>query len=684
MKTFINIQLQKVKEELSFDIEDDLLLAYILDITKTADKKITNLINKVKKEHNLKITTYEKNQIRDYLLNKTSNSPYKDLFVKSKENLIDTNDIIEATKLILEGLKKNKTKVEGTIKAKLNLNSKKENFNYLNFIKKYEQDFYQLEIIHLKSKFDINSVKETISSTYDKLQNYHNLIILFEGNEIKWQDIADIAVYCEFFKIEKNFNIFNKNKSKKINELIDFLKNNENIIFNENIIQIIKEFYEGVSYGFQFQDLIISEDNLIKILILQKIELDETPLPCPSCYKTIVRGNSYPKLLQKSFECQNPLCPSRSKSGRGKRFDYLSIKRNIYLETADENDYIPEQLVKDYRKDIFTNKNDIKKMLIKFYSWHNNKILYLNEKIEKEENFLNRKIIYKKFKKTIKKIDTPIKLDILFDKIIKYIHIKKFNYSEKFEFKNIIGLKGNSTNIIPTLKQKIKYSITSPPYYNAREYSQWPNLITYFIDMIINAYAIKNKIDKEGIYFYNIGDIVDQENIFISSQMSKRRIMLGFYTMYLFKKIGLYTIDNIIWDKGEVQSKRNSSANYYPGYIKPINCYEHIILFSKNKNLKINTKKILKINPVKKINSKGENILGHTAPYPIELINIILDNCNLEQEEYILDPYLGSGTTLISCCQKDKNGIGIELNEEYFQLAKKRIEESCFNLLKIQ
>jgi len=676
----MNIHLQKIKKELSFDIRDDLLIAYILDITKTADRKITQLINKIKKEHNLKINSYEKNQIRDFLLNKTSNCPHKELFIHPKEHLIEPDDIIEAANLILEGLKKNKTKVEGTIKAKLLHSTKNE--DYMTFLKNHEKNFYQLEIIHLESKIDVNSVKEIISATYDKLQNYHNLVIIFEGNEIKWQDIADIAIYCEFFKVEKNFNAFNRNRNKKINEMIDFLKNNENISFDENIIQTINEFYEGVSYGFQFQDLLISEDGEMRVLILQKIELDETPLPCPSCHQTIVRGNSYLKPLQKSFECQNPLCPSRSKSGRGKRFDYLSIKRNIYLEKADENDYIPEHLVKDYRKDIFTNKDDIKRMLIKFYSWHDNRILYLNEEIEKEENFLNRKIIYKKIM-TSERTIIPNKLDILFDEIIKHIDIKEIEHNEKFEFKNVIGLKGNSTNLISTLKQKIKYSITSPPYYNAREYSQWTNLITYFIDMVINAYVVKNKIDKNGIYFYNIGDIVDQENIFVSSHMSKRRIMLGFYSMYLFKKIGLYTVGNIIWDKGEVQSKRNSTPNYYPGYIKPINCYEHVIMFSKNKNLKFDIENILKINPVKKINSKGENILGHTAPYPVELVNVILDKCELKKDEYVLDPYLGSGTTLISCCYKDKNGIGIELNEEYFQLTKKRIEKSCNDLVEI-
>ena len=37
---------------------------------------------------------------------------------------------------------------------------------------------------------------------------------------------------------------------------------------------------------------------------MRKIKLDETPIQCPSCLKTTSRGNSYPLMFQKSWECQ--------------------------------------------------------------------------------------------------------------------------------------------------------------------------------------------------------------------------------------------------------------------------------------------------------------------------------------------------------------------------------------------
>ena len=149
--------------------------------------------------------------------------------------------------------------------------------------------------------------------------------------------------------------------------------------------------------------------------------------------------------------------------------------------------------------------------------------------------------------------------------------------------------------------------------------------------------------------------------------------MLGFFSIFIFKIVGYKAIGNIIWDKGEVQSKRNSTANHISGYIKPINAYEHCIVFSKDKDRLIIPTEIKKIESVKKINSKGENILGHTAPYPLELAKLIINF--VKKDDYIIDPFLGSGSTVIAMKEEGYNSIGFELNEKYFLLSQKRIME---------
>ena len=75
---------------------------------------------------------------------------------------------------------------------------------------------------------------------------------------------------------------------------------------------------------------------------------------------------------------------------------------------------------------------------------------------------------------------------------------------------------------------------------------------------------------------------------------------------------------------------------------------------------------IVKINPVIKINSKGENKLGHTAPFP-ELIPEFAIKMFSYKGETVLDPFGGSLTSVISAFKNDRVGIAIELNKEMFR-----------------
>ncbi|MDR1543295.1 MAG: site-specific DNA-methyltransferase [Prevotellaceae bacterium] len=329
-----------------------------------------------------------------------------------------------------------------------------------------------------------------------------------------------------------------------------------------------------------------------------------------------------------------------------------------------------------------------------------------------------------------------------------YIYFVKQNFQNKYlktnsqlvDFleKKDDGVKiiwGNCLDVMRGMKpESINLMVTSPPYYNAREYSQWKNLNDYLDEMRLIIRESYRVLDNHRVFVFNVGDIFDNDNITTTSTWGKRRIPLGAYFTKIFEEEGFTFVDDFIWDKGEVQSERHKNGNKpYPFYQYPMNCYEHILIFHKHRNdltrypcpvcgcLKVNgnayseiglkswecknlecfersaanrgkrfslktimtqgrqeekysiekdfitkwRRDVIKINPVIKINSKGENTLGHTAPFPIDIPEFAVKMFSYNGD-YVLDPFGGSFTSVIAAKKLDRIGVGIELNKEMF------------------
>jgi site-specific DNA-methyltransferase (adenine-specific) len=75
-------------------------------------------------------------------------------------------------------------------------------------------------------------------------------------------------------------------------------------------------------------------------------------------------------------------------------------------------------------------------------------------------------------------------------------------------------------------------------------------------------------------------------------------------------------------------------------------------------------------------NFSGENRrkIGHPSPFPIELPRRCIKLFSFVGDT-VLDPFLGSGTTLIACLQTNRIGIGVEIDKKYCDLAVKRLRE---------
>ncbi len=378
---------------------------------------------------------------------------------------------------------------------------------------------------------------------------------------------------------------------------------------------------------------------------------------------------------------------------------------------------------------------------------------FLND-LNKELTFPNQKIprcADLKYFLTAGKLNTEISpknvIDIFTKTYVKHIKQKyqkqdsptynralyEFISKDNGKVKIIWGDCYNALQQLPS--ESIHLMVTSPPYYNAREYSQWKDLNAYLEDMkriIKECYRV---LDNHHVFVFNVGDIFDNDNLTTKSVWGDRRLPLGAYFIKLFEDCGFTFVDDFIWDKGEVQSERHKNGDMpWAFYQYPMNCYEHILIFHKHRldkmrypcsvcgSLKVsgNTQSeiglqsweckndecfersesnrgkrfslktiltqneenrernkisnelvkkwrrdIIKFSPVIKINSKGENKLGHTAPFPEDIPEMAV-NFYTYEGDMVLDPFAGSFTSAIVANRLGRIGVGCEIRKDLF------------------
>jgi DNA modification methylase len=70
-----------------------------------------------------------------------------------------------------------------------------------------------------------------------------------------------------------------------------------------------------------------------------------------------------------------------------------------------------------------------------------------------------------------------------------------------------------------------------------------------------------------------------------------------------------------------------------------------------------------------------EQRLKHPAQFPVALVERLIESFLPDGPHTVLDPFCGSGSTLLAAQRRDKSGVGIELSAEYVALARQRLTE---------
>ena len=259
--------------------------------------------------------------------------------------------------------------------------------------------------------------------------------------------------------------------------------------------------------------------------------------------------------------------------------------------------------------------------------------------------------------------------------ILKIVSLPKIQKHNELKSNNTDGIFakimfGTSENMAEIDNESVDLVVTSPPYWDLKDYFKKGQIgqesYQVYLKRMCKVWSeCYNKLTKNGSMWVNI-------NVRVKNNKS---ILLPRDFITQCKKIGFYYKGILIWHK----------SSGIPTHDKNIvDRHEYVLVFSKNKNLRINEKikhfsdyKNSKINGGlfwninRKAGSVGKQL--HPAIYPNALVSRIVESCTSEYQT-VLDPFLGSGTTLIASVLTNRNCYGFEYNDGFKNLITSRIQ----------
>lgn len=218
---------------------------------------------------------------------------------------------------------------------------------------------------------------------------------------------------------------------------------------------------------------------------------------------------------------------------------------------------------------------------------------------------------------------------------------------------------GDAYELIKSIPDKsIDLIVTDPPY----EINELEG------GGMLNEKRIQNMMTSLGEANLNIGIKEDILNEFLRV-CKKPNIYIRCNKILIPKLLDFFVIKNeclfdiICWHKTNAMPLCGS---------KYLTDTEYCLYFKKD--IKLNTTyETAKTHYELSININDKKIYRHPTIKPFKIISNFIKNSSNEND-LVLDPFMGSGTTGVACKELRRNFIGFEINKEYYQIAKDRID----------
>src|SRR3989338_4119010 len=263
------------------------------------------------------------------------------------------------------------------------------------------------------------------------------------------------------------------------------------------------------------------------------------------------------------------------------------------------------------------------------------------------------------------------------------------NHMASPDFMKNTVVQGDVREILKSVKdESVHLTFTSPPYYNARDYSIYSSYKEY-LEFLEEVFKEVHRITKEGRFFLlNTSPIIIPR---VGRQYSSKRYPIPYDIHPLLVKMGCEFIDDIVWEKPEASAK-NRNAGFLQhrkplGY-KPNACTECVMVYRKKTdklidwNIKQYDKKIVEES---KINGDFESSnvwkicpsfdKTHSAVFPLELCNKVIKFYSFKGD-LVFDPFAGSGTFGKSALNLDRFFFLTEKEKKYVERIKENLTQT--------
>jgi adenine-specific DNA-methyltransferase len=256
---------------------------------------------------------------------------------------------------------------------------------------------------------------------------------------------------------------------------------------------------------------------------------------------------------------------------------------------------------------------------------------------------------------------------------------------------DIVLYGGSCLDLLSTIpSETIKLIVTSPPYNLGKEYEKKTNL-EYYVEQqreVINeCYRV---LREDGSICWQVGNFVNNGEI----------VPIDSLLYPVFNALGLKLRNRIIWNfEHGLHCKNRFSGRYetinwftksdnYTFNLDPIRVPQK---YPQKKHFKGPNAGKLSCNPLGKNpgdvwnipNVKNNHIEKtiHPCQFPVELVErLVLSMSN--ENDWILDPFLGVGTTIIASIKNRRKSAGAEIHHDYLKVAEERIRKAINGELK--